>query len=150
MNIFKQRIYFLFLFISWMMIVFQSSCKKNNTDNIIPYVPVNTTIYLNLPQYASLNSIGSYVLIDGGYRGIVVYRRSISEFVAYDRACPYDPTASDARLKIDSSGVTTVDANCGSKFNLYDGSVLHGPSTRPMKAYQSDYEQSSNSVTIYN
>ena len=126
------------------------SCKKSNVDNPIPYVPVNKTIYLSLPEYAPLNSIGSSVFIDGGYRGIVVYRRSLTEFVAFDRACPYDPTATGAKLEIDSSGVTTVDPNCGSKFNLYDGSILHGPSTLPMKGYQTNYDQGSNSVSIYN
>ena len=138
--------FIIFLFLIWIF-----SCKKNSEDNPIPNVPVNFTIYLSLPEYASLNSIGSYVLIDTyGYRGIVVYRRSLEEFVSYDLACPYDPTISGVKLSIDSSGVTTVDLHCGSKFNLYDGSVLHGPATRPMKAYNSIYDAGSNSVYVSN
>ena len=86
--------------------IFAFSCKKDNSDDIIPYVPVNTTIYLSLPEYAPLNSIGNSVFIDGGYRGLVVYRRALTEFVAYDRACPYDPTATGAKLVLDSSKLT--------------------------------------------
>ena len=127
------------------------SCKKSTNADPIPNVPVNFTIFLSLPQYVSLNSIGGYVAIpEYGYRGIIVYRRSLEEFVAFDSACPYDPTVNGAKIVVDSSGITTVDPHCGSKFSLYDGSVLHGPATRPMKSYHSVYESSSNSVNVYN
>ena len=124
------------------------SCSKNDKGELIPTVPVNLTIYLSLPQYSSLNSIGNTVEITGGYKGIVVYRRSLDEFVAFDLACPHDPN--EGKLAIDSSGVTTVHATCNSKFSLYDGSKIAGPSTRPMKRYNADYSSNDNAVFIYN
>jgi nitrite reductase/ring-hydroxylating ferredoxin subunit len=127
------------------------SCSKDSNDTTIPSVPVNYTIYLTLPQYTNLNSPGSYSIVDGhGYRGIIVYRRSQDEFVAFDLACPYDPTTSGAILTVDSSGITMVDAHCGSKFSLYDGSILKGPATRPMKGYNTSYDPSTYSVMIFN
>jgi nitrite reductase/ring-hydroxylating ferredoxin subunit len=136
-------------FFAVIILSFIFSCKKSNVVEKIPVVPVNLTIYLNLPSYAALNSIGNYVKISGGYKGIIVYRRSQTDFAAFDLACPYDPTASGAILVVDSSGVAAVDYHCGSRFNLAYGSVINGPSTSPMKAYTADYD-GNNTVYIYN
>jgi nitrite reductase/ring-hydroxylating ferredoxin subunit len=128
-----------------------SACKKDSvTDDPIPEVPVNLTIYLSLPQYSALNSIGNNVIVQGGYKGIIIYRRSLDEFVSFDLACPYDPRENGAILTIESGGVTLTDAHCGSKFNLFDGSVLNGPASRPMKAYNTEYNSAQQVIYIYN
>ncbi|MFM2207338.1 MAG: hypothetical protein RL213_1313 [Bacteroidota bacterium] len=127
------------------------SCKKDGATDNIPNVTVEVYIPLSLPEYAALNSIGNYVLVDGGYKGLIVYRRSLSEFVAYERACPYDPTAGGSIVEPDSSNVIGVDRKCGSKFVFYDGSVLNGPATRPLKQYRCDFDGNSpGSLHIYN
>jgi len=147
----KKSFFTINIFLIVTILLFSLSCKKEGEDDRIPYVPVNFTIYLSLPQYAGLNSVGGYELISGyGYRGVIVYRRALEEYVAYDLACPYDPTATSAKLTVDSSGITMVDLNCGSKFGLTDGSILHGPSTRPMKSYQTSFDPGQNAVSVYN
>jgi nitrite reductase/ring-hydroxylating ferredoxin subunit len=146
----KNSLYISIFLPVFILIALFFSCKKSNVQDTIPNVPVSITIQLSLPQYAALNSVGNYVKISGGYRGIIVYQRALAEYVAFDRACPYDPTASGAILDIDSSGITTVDNHCGSKFNLYDGSITHSPATRPMKRYQTEYDANGNSVYISN
>ncbi len=150
MTLKNSTLYTVYLLPIILILLHFSACKKSNVDEPIPNVPVNITIYLSLPQYAALNSVYNYALVDGGYKGIIVFRKSQTEFVAYDRACPYDPTVSEAKLDIDSSMVNTVDLHCGSKFNLSDGSILHGPSTRPMKMYNADFDSGNNTVYIYN
>ena len=50
--------------IGWMAI---SSCRKEN-DSQIPNVPVNMTLYLSLPEYSALNSVGNSITINGGYK----------------------------------------------------------------------------------
>jgi hypothetical protein len=142
--------YTFLLFISLAFPVVFLSCKKDNIETTIPNVPVNITLSLNLPEYSSLNNPGGTYQIAGGYRGIVIYRRSVSDFVAFDRACPYDPTATGAILEIDSSGVTTIDYHCGSTFSLYDGSIIHGPATISMKGYSTTYSAGSNTLYIEN
>jgi nitrite reductase/ring-hydroxylating ferredoxin subunit len=131
-------------------IVLIYSCKKNTVENPIPNVPVNLSINLTMPQYAPLNSIGNSVYLDGGYRGIILYRRSLTEFVSFDRACPYSPTTDGVKLEIDTSGIASYDPHCGSKFSLYDGSILKGPAASPMKPYNTDYDAGNNMVYIYN
>ena len=151
MILLKNTYHTKWLFISVILAILYFSCKKSSTDGTIPNVPVSFTVYLSLPQFVTLNSIGGYVTIpEYGYRGIIVYRRSQDEFVAFEQACTYDPTVMGAKIVVDSSGITTVDPKCGSKFNLYDGSVLHGPATRPMKSYNSVFDSGTNSVYISN
>jgi hypothetical protein len=128
-----------------------ASCKKSNVDDVIPNVPVNFTIQLSLPGYSNLNSVGGSVEIpSAGYKGVVVYKRAIDDFVAYEMACTYDPTTDGAILHIDSSMISMVDNHCTSKFNMVDGSVLKGPATRPMKQYNTQYDAGNNTVLVYN
>jgi nitrite reductase/ring-hydroxylating ferredoxin subunit len=146
MNAYPKIIFstFLFLFLS-------IGCKKSELNKNFPNVPVNLTIYLSTYPYTQLNSIGNHVYVsNAGYRGIVIYRKSLDEFAAFDRGCPYDPTVTGSLLEADGSGLIMADAKCGSKFSLYDGSIVNGPSTSPMKAYHVDYNSTSGTLLIYN
>ncbi|MFM2135731.1 MAG: hypothetical protein RL021_1131 [Bacteroidota bacterium] len=128
-----------------------SSCRKEGATDNIPNVAVEIYIPLSLPEYTALNSIGNYVLVNGGYRGIIVFRKSLTEFAAYERACPFDPTAAGSLVEPDSGNVSGVDRKCGSEFLFFDGSVLNGPATRPLKQYRCDFDGNSpGSLHIYN
>lgn len=127
-----------------------ASCRKGDDDSNIPNVAVDIYIPLSLPEYAPLNSVGNSVLISGGYKGIIVFRRSIDAFAAYERACPFDPQASGSIVERDSNLVMGVDRKCGSKFSFFDGSVVNGPASRPLKAYNCDYDAVTQSLRIYN
>ena len=127
--------FFIFLTLSFLQ------CKKDNST--IPNVYVDTYVYLSQPQYSNLNSVGNWTYIEGyGVKGIILYRKSSSEFVAYDRSCPYDPNAANARISVDASNIIGVDNNCGSQFSLFDNSIVKGPANRQMRAYYADYDGS--------
>ena len=126
------------------------ACGKSSTYPDIPVVQVELTIPLSLPQYSVLNGIGNNVKVAGGYKGILIFRKSIDQFAAYERACPYDPTISGAIIDVDSSLVLGIDRHCGSKFNFFDGSVINGPATRPLKQYRCDYDSQFQTLHIYN
>ena len=106
------------------------SCKKS-TDQIDP-ATVDFYIYLTQPDFQSLNTVGNYVYVTGGVKGIVVYHKSIDEFSAYERSCPYDPNVSEAIIEVDSSGIGLVDYHCGSRYNILDGSIVNGPTSYPL------------------
>jgi len=115
-----------------------AACKKR--AEVVPSVPADFTIYLNLPDFIKLNSAGGSVYVSGGVKGILVYRVSNDEFAAYDRDCPYDPNVSNAIVQVDSSGILAIDYNCGSQFNLINGDVLRGPAAYSLKRYAADYD----------
>jgi nitrite reductase/ring-hydroxylating ferredoxin subunit len=125
-----------FILIS-LMVLF-STCNKN--DDPIPNAYVNLFLGINSTQYVELNSIGGWVNVTGGVRGIVVYRKSLDEFVAFERNCPYQPSNDCARIQVESSGVTAIDSCCGSRFILIDGSIVNGPATISLKQYNTSFD----------
>jgi nitrite reductase/ring-hydroxylating ferredoxin subunit len=130
----KNSLYLLFI------IIF-SSCSKNDNSNI-PLVPVNLNLHINDPAYINITVPGGWIYINGGSRGIIVYRLSNDEFNAYDRHCTYDSSNSCALVSVDISNITGLDDCCGSKFILTDGSVTQGPASLPLKQYNTSFNGS--------
>ncbi|MCC6691260.1 MAG: hypothetical protein IT235_06965 [Bacteroidia bacterium] len=127
------------------------SCNKNssNSNNSATNGYVDVTI--NIINYNSLNVVGGWIYYPTGTRNIIVYRKSISEFMAYDRACTYQTDKSCAPLIVDVSSTFAVDSckNCGSKFLLIDGSVNKSPATIPLTRYQTSYD-GANMIHVFN
>ena len=113
------------------------ACGKETEGTDIPYVYVNFAIYPNTFQFIP---DGGYVYITGGYKGIIVYRPLHDEFLAFERACPYDPLDDSARIVVETSGIIAVDPHCGSRFIMTDGSPIEGPATVGMKQYRTRYD----------
>jgi nitrite reductase/ring-hydroxylating ferredoxin subunit len=127
----------LFLFILFIVLPSQQ-CKKDEDE--IPNAYVSFYIDVTSTQYSGLNNIGGYIYVTGGVRGIIIYRRSTDEFMAYERDCPYQPSNSCALVEVDNSALMAVDSCCGSQFLLLDGSVIQGPSTKMLKHYQTSFD----------
>lgn len=128
------------------LVVF-TSCKKKQ-QGVIPYVAVNIYIYPSDPNFNQLNVPGGWAYVNGGSKGIIVYRRSNEDFVAFDRHCPYLPENSCSRVSVNSTQITAVDTCCGSEFILTDGSPTKSPATVPLQFYQTSFN--GNELRIYN
>jgi len=131
---------FLFAFFNW-------GCKKRK-NTVIPYIPVNIYIYPSDPNFNRINTPGGWVYLSGGSRGIIVYRRSNEEFVAFDRHCTYDTENSCGQVEVTSSQITAIDSCCMSEFVLTDGSVVKSPATVPLQTYQVSFN--GNELHIFN
>jgi len=127
-------------FILASFIIFALSCGKGSEHQSIPEVPVDLYLDISSTIYIKLSNVGGYEYMSGGYKGIIVYRLSMEDFVAYDRACPYHPYDECALIEMDHSGVILKDTCCGSEFNLLDGSVSKGPAEYPLKRYQTIFD----------
>jgi Rieske Fe-S protein len=125
----------------------QLKCKNKN--DVIPYVYVDYYIYLNDPDFSSLNAVGNYVYVTGGYRGMIIYRRSIDEFAAYDRACTFDPSKDCEKVELDETGLVAECPCCESKYTIYDGYVMEGPASLPLKEYHTSFDGNT-LIHIYN
>lgn len=121
------------------LLVFSFSCQKDAEHATIPTVTVDIYVDVTSTIYMQLGMVGGYEYIVGGYKGIVVYRLSEDEFVAFDRACSYDPTNS-CRLQMNSTGIELEDSCCTSKFEIIDGSVMKGPATVSLKQYHTSFD----------
>ncbi|MBL7883168.1 MAG: hypothetical protein JNL69_03815 [Bacteroidia bacterium] len=123
------------------------SCKKDN-DNNVPNTAVDIYIYVNNPSFFNLNAVGGWVYITGGVRGILVYRKSNTEFAAYDRNCTFQSSDPCATVVVDNTNIIARDTCCNSRFSMYDGSVLQGPAGLPLKPYATTFD--GNVLHIYN
>ncbi len=135
----------IFLGISFLLICFLS-CRK--TAEPVPYASVNLDVYITDPAYVSLNAIGGWVYVTGGVRGLILYRKSNDEFLAFERNCTYRPSDNCALVKVESSNVSMADSCCGSRFQIMDGAVLNGPASLPLKQYQTTFNGTL--VHVYN
>jgi len=129
-NIFLLIIFFSFLFFS---------CKKDN-KNPVPYVYVSFYLNISSTLYIDLASVGGWENLTGGYRGVVVYREASDQFVAFDRACPYDWQTDSAYVSVEPSGLVIKCKSCGSEYLIIDGSVVKGPATYPLKQYNTSFD----------
>lgn len=116
------------------------SCKKKDNSGVIPNVPVDLYIYTSDPLFFNLQVPGGWEYITGGSRGILVYRSSNSDFVAFDRHCPYQPENPCGQIEVMATNITAIDSCCGSQFSVIDGSVQRGPASFPLKLYQTTFD----------
>ena len=123
-----------------MLVAIAWSCKKEEQAPEIPYVYVNFSLNPNGTQYIKLNVVNGWETVYGGYNGILIFRKAVSEFSAFERACPYDPLVSGAQVRVDQSGITCYCPVCGSKFILVDGTPYGGPSHFSLKQYTTVYD----------
>ncbi|NQY67167.1 MAG: hypothetical protein HRT72_05520 [Flavobacteriales bacterium] len=125
-----------------------NSCTKGLNQEYVPDVYVNINIFPSMPSYIDLNPIGGWMQIEGGSRGIIIYRLTNDDFLAFDRHCPYDVTNSCGKVNVNTNNLFAVDTCCGSQFLIVDGSVNIGPATLPLKRYNTSWD--GNQLTIFN
>ena len=139
---------FLILIIVFVFIIGVVSCKKQS-ENGVPLTTVDIYIYANSPSFVNLSAVGGYVYVTGGVRGILLYRKSSTEIMAYDRNCTYQSSQPCATVSVDATRIIATDSSCcHSKFSIYDGSVTQGPAAAPLKAYQTTFD--GNQLHIFN
>ena len=138
-----------FFFFSLFIFLFVG-CKKKSNQNPIPSIPFDITINIDLPSYSSLIGVGGWTYVVGGSKGIIVYRKSTDQFVAFDRQSPKDvDNTCLTPLSPDSSNFLQLNDFCsGAKFSLYDGSAISG-SDIGLRQYQTVWN-GTNSLRIYN
>jgi nitrite reductase/ring-hydroxylating ferredoxin subunit len=140
----------LFIFILALSIVSLgfTDCRRNR--NMMPYVPVDIYLNISLPAYSSLNIIGGWVYVTGGNNGILVYRQTYENIVAYERRCTFEVENACGAVTVDSTGLTVVCECDGSKYHIFDGSVLQGPAVWNLYQYRTVFNVNNNQVHIYN
>jgi len=127
--------------------LFLTSCKDEEYP--IPNVPVNLSLNLDLPSYTPLNSPGGSVYVEGGSRGIVVYR-NFDEFIALDRHSTYDSEKECAIVQVNADNpFELIDTCSGSAYSIISGVVLVGPAQYGLRRYNA-YWDGAYTVTIYN
>lgn len=113
--------------------VFTSCIKESDT----PIGYVNFTIDPNSTFYYNLNNVGGYEYFIGGYKGVVIFRFSLTEFLAYERACPH---CHEVAVEVNKSGLILECPQCGSQFVYTDGSPVKAPAVSVLRHYSTYYD----------
>ena len=118
------------------LLLLSSKCNNQN-QHPVPFVPVDITIDIQLPSYSNLQGVGGWTYLNGGSRGIIVYRKAIDEFVAFDRHAPSDP-----------EGSCPIALYPDAVFSLYDGSPVSN-SIFGLRQYATQFN-GNNLLRVYN
>lgn len=136
--------------LAFITILFLSSygCTTENIygsgDCFIPEIGVNETINTALPQYFHLQTMGGFVNLDGGNRGIFLVHNYDGLYYALERTCPYESDNDCSVIHLDSTSLqlkcgTYADTGfvtcCESRY-LLDGILIQGPSICNLKRYR--------------
>lgn len=120
-------------------------CMKDNYD--FPHVNVAENLYINNPEYFDVQVPGGYIYLPGGVGGLLLYRKNLDEFLAYDRASTFNPIF-ECQVTVTNDNVTIEDPCSESEFLITDGSVIQGPANQPLMRYNTTYN--GNYLTIFN
>lgn len=137
------------LVICFGLLLLSSKCNNQN-QHPVPFVPVDVTIDMQLPSYSNLQGVGGWTYLNGGSRGIIVYRKAIDEFVAFDRHAPSDPEGSCpiALYPDDQNFLQLIDSCNNAVFSLYDGSPVSN-SIFGLRQYATQFN-GNNLLRVYN
>ena len=114
-----------FLLLCMVAVAF-SSCSDEYPD----YAYVNFYIDPESSEYYNLNyGHRGWEYFEGGARGVVVFRKSWDEFIAFERTCVAKNC--QGRLQVDEiNNVLLYCPKCGSQYIYYDGSPLEGSAAK--------------------
>ena len=138
----------------YLLVLVVCSCGQNLSDDPIPVIFFpNAVINLSFPEYQqSLAVDGGFKAVSNvagssvGVRGVIIYRRDISTFLAFEVNCSYHPNEASANVNVNASRLFMTCSGCGSNFSFADGSPTGGVAWRPLRKYRT--ELTGNILTI--
>ena len=100
----------------------------------MPYAVINKVIDLNNFNYLRLKFDRGYVYEEGGVKGLIIYRKSASQYLVFERNCTFE-VEKGCRVEVDATGFFIKDPCCNSQFDL-DGQPTSGRAAFPLVQYR--------------
>lgn len=128
-----------------------SACDPERVDlpiepGVFPTFTINITSFPELMLNGGAKDISSVPdYRQYGNRGIIVYRKNATTFLAFEKTCSFQPGDACATVGIHESNLFMIDVCCGSQFN-FEGNPTGGLAWRPLLQYQTSV--SGTQVTI--
>ncbi len=119
------------------LFIVTSGCRDRNT-NRVPDVPVNIAINIYQPDFFNLTVPSGWVYITGGSRGIIVYRKSTTEFIALERHSPFQ-AQDNCAVVVNEDNVIVSDPCSDSQWLITDGTIVQGPTAFALETYQTSF-----------
>ncbi len=136
-----KRILYLFVFVALI-----SSCNTDTSE--LPDIMVDEVVYINNPSNIGLQAPTGWAYINGGIRGIIVYRVSDTNFKAYERSCPH-LSPNDCTFLDVENGIKVICRCDKMEFLLATGEPINGAPVG-LKEYRTYYNPDTGTVHITN
>jgi len=95
-------------------------CTSNGIDNnCFPFISMNETVNLDLPQFIDLQVTGGYKITNLGNRDVVLIRRT-SNFQCFDLQCPEQ----NCNIRMNFDGLKLICTCNQHEYNSLNGSPL--------------------------
>jgi len=117
-----------------------SSRCRNRDNGLVPSVPINITINVLTPEFFDLQVPSGWVYYTGGSRGLIIYRKTETEFVVLERHSSYMPEDGCA-VVVKDDGVIIEDPCSDSEWLIMDGTIVNGPAAMPLRTYSNSYQE---------
>lgn len=128
-----------------------NSCNTQDTVSCFPNAPVNVSINLNLPAYNNLNQPGGWIYLNlegsTGTRGLIVVRRSDTQFMAYDRNAPHICPDNNTTLEV-KNGTSIICPKDNAEWLLLTGDPT-AVANIPPKTYAYNYNPATKDLNIF-
>lgn len=149
----KQGFAYYYIILTLLLGALFISCKKKKTEPVPQYpiqnVAVSVTIYPNDPTNFKLQAIGGWQYYNGaGINGLIIYRKTQTEFVVLERTSPENPNVAASAVKVQSDNFTLRDTIKNARWQIVDGAVMNNSATWPLKQYGNSYD--GNALVIRN
>lgn len=115
-------------------IVALASCESDNWLDPIPYVLVDTTINLSNQEYHALQLDRGHVEIQGGWKGIIIYRENATTYKAFEKASPHRTDEVCAEVFVDPDGLFMKEG-CDNSIYDFNGNPIGGYAQIPLRQY---------------
>jgi hypothetical protein len=134
------------------VLVFLIACKKKKQQPEpypVPNVPVSVLIYPNDATNFKIQAVGGWMYVNGaGYQGLIIYRKTLEEFVAVERASPENPNSAASAVKVQSDNFTLRDTVKNARWQIVDGAVMNSSSKWPLRLYATSFD--GNTLRVFN
>ena len=108
--------------------------NETGTDYIIP--ETSFTIYLSSNDLLSIGNNSAKVIDNGGVMGLIVYKNSETNYLAFDRLCTNYPVDTST-VVLDVHNMIATCPKCKSTYQiLLGGEVSKGPARFALKQYR--------------
>lgn len=136
--------YFKYLTLGLAVLMF-FACKKKKTEPVaqypVPNVAVNVSIYPNDATNFKIQAVGGWMYYPGaGYKGLIIYRKNLQEFVVLERASPENPSDAASAVKVRSDNFTLTDTVKNASWQIVDGAAMNSSSAWPLRLYGNTYD----------
>ena len=111
-----------FLFLVSIILIL--GCTSNGVENdCFPFITVNESVNLDLPQFIDLQVPGGWAYTSGGLQGLIIYNINGVQFKAFDRLCPGENISTCSQMIVDDNLRLLCQCD-GTEFNILNGAPL--------------------------